>query len=150
MPQKRKPVVTVWCLPANLSEGELRQISSEVVATFTSQPGLDIHSESDLVVLFPPDRMSYGLGSEIVITVEGVEFNLSDDRVPTVCSDPLRALAKEMADYVGRHLKPGHDVLAGRLTRVFALRFPGASIQCTVRGANPYEGFASADPKTGE
>lgn len=143
MPQKRKPVVTVWCLPDNLCEGELQQIFREVVATFASQPGIDIQSENDLVVLFPPDRMSYGLGSEIVITVEGVKFSSPDEAV-TVSDDPLQLLAKEMADYLGRQLMLEHTKLSLRLTELFAARFPEASIQCTVRGAYPYEGFASS------
>lgn len=145
MSQKRKPVVTVWCLPANLSEGELRQIFIEVVATFKSQPGLDIQSESDLVVLFPSDRMSYGLGSEIVITVEGVEFSLQSEEEVGV-DGPISASVNEIIDCLKKELLiTGHSELAERLVEVFIARFPAASIQCTVRRGDPYQGFASSD-----
>ncbi len=61
-----KPIIWVWCLP-RLSEEELQRLHSDLVAAVVSVGVLGIEKEADLIVLFPPDIMSYGLGTEILV-----------------------------------------------------------------------------------
>lgn len=62
------PVVKVWCLPDGLSEDDLRTIHKSIVAEAVAQ-NVGIKDETTMTVLFPPDMMKYGLGSEIIIEV---------------------------------------------------------------------------------
>ena len=62
------PVVKVWCLPDGLKEDDLRAIHKSIVAEAVAQD-VGIKDETTMTVLFPPDMMKYGLGSEIIIEV---------------------------------------------------------------------------------
>jgi|SRR3989344_2217834 len=69
-PDKVKPVVKVYCLP-KLKEDRLQKLHKAIVATaLVALDGFGIKSEADLLVLFPPDSMKYGLGSEILVEVD--------------------------------------------------------------------------------
>lgn len=63
------PVVQVWGLPSELTEEQLQQIHRSIVAEAVSMTEFLIKGEKDMTVLFPPDMMAYGLGSEVVIEV---------------------------------------------------------------------------------
>jgi len=66
------PVIKVWCLPASQSENELRLLHKAIVAAVVAIPELELHGEQNMTCLFPPDRMQYGLGEEIVVEVTGL------------------------------------------------------------------------------
>lgn len=63
------PVVKVWCLPAGLTEDQLRALHQSVVNEAVAMPEFGIKDETHMTVLFPKDMMMYGLGSEIIIEV---------------------------------------------------------------------------------
>jgi len=63
------PVVKVWCLPADLTEEQLQALHRSIVDEAVSMPEFGIKDEKHITVLFPPDMMKYGLGSEIIIEV---------------------------------------------------------------------------------
>jgi len=63
------PVIKVWCLPADFSEDQLRQLHQAIVQAVISVKELGLKGEEDMVTLFPKDMMAYGLGTEIVIEV---------------------------------------------------------------------------------
>lgn len=65
------PVIKVWCLPKS-SEKKLRQLHKAIVEAVCSIKVLGLRSQQDMTVLFPPDSMSFGLGSEIVIEITGL------------------------------------------------------------------------------
>jgi hypothetical protein len=63
-----KLVIKVWCLP-KMAEDQLRQLHVKIVAAVVGITVLRLKDENDMVCLFPPDMMSYGLGEEIIIEV---------------------------------------------------------------------------------
>jgi hypothetical protein len=66
------PVIKVWCLPADRTEDDLRRLHQGIVAAVLSVPEPGLRSEHEMVCLFPPDLMQYGLGEEIVVEVTGL------------------------------------------------------------------------------
>lgn len=62
--------VKVWCLPANETEEQLRELHKSIVRAMQDLPPLEIVDENDMLVLFVPDMMKYGLGNEILVEVE--------------------------------------------------------------------------------
>lgn len=67
-----KPLIKVWCLPADQSEQNLRKLHQAIVASMVGIPELELKGENDMVCVFPPDLMKYGLGDEIIIEVTRV------------------------------------------------------------------------------
>ena len=62
-----KPVIKVWCLPncvESAYEGLFQSIVKRLIITG------EIKTEDDLLVLFPPDLMRYGLGREIFVEID--------------------------------------------------------------------------------
>lgn len=65
-------IVKVWCLPADQPEDVLRRLHLTIVEEVFKMRVLEVNDEDDMVVLFPPDLMKYGLGKEIVVEVSGL------------------------------------------------------------------------------
>lgn len=65
-------VVEVWCLPPKQKEIKLNRLHQAIVSAVSSIPGLLLNSEKDMVCLFPPDLMKYGLGDEIIVKIYGL------------------------------------------------------------------------------
>lgn len=63
------PVIKLWCLPNDLDEERLRELHKAVVAAVVGVKELGLRGEQDMITLFPPDMMKYGLGTEIIIEV---------------------------------------------------------------------------------
>jgi len=63
-----RPIVKMFCLPADLSEERLKELHHNIVAIMM---GLveGVRSEDDLLVLFIPDMMKYGLGKDILVEI---------------------------------------------------------------------------------
>ena len=64
-----KLVTKVWCLPKEPEE-KLQALHRKIVqAVVTGVPNLHLKGEQDMIVLFPTDAMSYGLGSDILVEI---------------------------------------------------------------------------------
>lgn len=66
------PIIKVWCLPADQAEEDLNRLHKAIVAAVVSIRELGFTDESSMTVLFPPDLMSYGLGTEIIVEISGL------------------------------------------------------------------------------
>ncbi len=64
---KIKPVITLSCLPGELTEEAIMKIHQELVEVVEKTDKFGLHGEESMVHLFVPDKMQYGLGTEIVI-----------------------------------------------------------------------------------
>ena len=62
-------IVKVWCLPEE-EEDTLRALQQNIVQGLTEVTELRVRTEEDIVILFPPDSMKYGLGTEIFIEAQ--------------------------------------------------------------------------------
>jgi hypothetical protein len=92
------------------------------VAAVISINELDLHDENDITCLFPPDLMSYGLGQEIIIEIDGLFVN--PKRIQEVCC--------RLAVIVGNAVK---------------CLYPKAKVECFVALFDPSQGFwTSAKP----
>lgn len=101
----RKPVLKVWCLPS-LSEESIKTLHAELVGAAVSVNKLGLKDERDVIVLFPDDKMEYGLGSEILAEYADVE-----------------------ADWKNRSER---EQLAAKIGNVLKKHFPAAFVQCEV------------------
>ncbi|MCR4276094.1 MAG: hypothetical protein NUV90_01790 [Candidatus Parcubacteria bacterium] len=116
-----KPVIKVWCLP-KMSEDQLRQLHAEIVAAAISVEMLGLKDENDMVCLFPSDKMSYGLGEEIIIEVRLV-------RRPQTS----RAMMRQQQ-------------LANILGETMSKMFPEAYVECSIHLFNDDDGSWSSQP----
>ena len=66
------PIIKIWCLPGSQTEDDLRHLHKEIVEAVVSIPELGLKDETQMVCLFPPDMMKYGLGSEVIVEVSGL------------------------------------------------------------------------------
>jgi len=104
------PIIKVWCLPKS-SEEKLKDLFDSIIEGAVSVKELGLKGEEDNTVLFPPDMMSYGLGTEIIIEAKSRGF------VPEKCSQATRdRFAEAMVTAVSKH-------------------FPKAKVECF---ADPY------------
>jgi hypothetical protein len=99
--------VKVWCLPPE-NEDTLKGIYGEIVSKIREIPVLSNSEEHLILVLFPSDCMSYGIGEEILVEAE--------------FQAPCRFT------YL-----TGNE-LAGRLGQVIASRYLGTQIAVKVKG----------------
>jgi len=95
-----KMVVKVWCLPRT-EEDKLHALFTNIVDAVVDLK-IGIESEKDMVVLFPPDMMTYGLGTEVMVEIT----NAPGDDIP-----------REPARRIGEIVKGA---------------FPDAYVQCSV------------------
>lgn len=116
------PVIKVWCLPSS-SESKLNQVFEDIVKVFEDIPELNLKGTHSMRVLFPPDMMKFGLGTEIIIEVTGLFINL------------------QLGDKIFRRL-------AERLGKTLKEHFPKAMVQCFVFPFDPSQGFWT-DPRMG-
>ena len=98
-----KPVIKVWCLP-KMEEDQLRQLHKKIVAAIVdAEIGWGhLKSENDMICLFPPDMMAYGVGKEIVVEI-------------TSTDSPVNSFPETFAKVVGTAI---HEA------------FPGTYVQC--------------------
>lgn len=113
-------VVKVWCLP-KLTEKRLKELHMAIVDVVALDvfKAFDVKNENDMVCLFPPDMMTYGLGSEIV-----VEVVASENKDIT-------------ADLQGR--------LIARLGATVRLQFPKAKVICFIQSISSSQRFWTSD-----
>lgn len=64
--------VKVWCLPNDLSEKQLQALYQQIFLTAIDVKGAGVKDRESILILFPADRMNYGLGEEIRIEISGL------------------------------------------------------------------------------
>jgi hypothetical protein len=115
------PVIKIWCLPQS-KESQLRKLHKAIVSAVVGITELGLTSENDMTVLFVPDMMKYGLGTEIIIEVTGLFPK------PERTSGVIQKLAEQLGMAV-RNL------------------YPAAKVECFVQQFNPVVGFWSSNEK---
>ena len=70
-------VLKIWCLPDGLTEEELKSLFQQILAVVKDIPELCVRSAKDATILFPADRMKWGLGEDIVAEVGDLPRSLS-------------------------------------------------------------------------
>ncbi len=87
------PVIKVWCLP-KMEEGKLNELHQAIVGAVSGVTELGLKDENDMTTLFPSDLMKYGLGTDIIVEITGL-----DDK-PERTHDVLKRLAKNTGEAV--------------------------------------------------
>jgi hypothetical protein len=100
----------------------LNQLHKSLVSAICSIEELGLKSEKDMLFLFPPDMMKYGLGEEVLVEITGL-FD-KPERTPEIKQRLIRAVAEKVSAF-----------------------FPKAMVECSVQSAKPEE-FVIIDPKT--
>ena len=107
------PVIKVWCLPHHPEQEPLERLHKSIVEAVISVKDFNLASEEDMTCLFPPDSMSYGLGSSIVVEISGLP-----DRGETA-----------------RH------ALAEKVGKAVYYLYLNAKVECIIHTANPADGY---------
>lgn len=94
--------IKTHCLPI-LSQDELVKLHQKIVSAVATIPALGVKSEDDMLNLFPPDSMKYGLGTEILAEITDVKKDY--------------ALREELTSKIGNTLKES---------------FPKAKVRCNI------------------
>lgn len=113
------PVIKVWCLP-KCGEKKLNAIFAGIIKVIESVKEFGLKGERAVTVLFPPDQMAYGLGSEIIIEVTGLSEKPERDGID------LQRLAQALGVFINSV-------------------FPDAKVECLIFPFNPLQGFWSSD-----
>jgi len=114
------PIIKVWCLPKNIPEERLQILCKAIITTVENIAELSLTGKNAITVLFPSDRMEWGLGDEIVAEV--AIFNKPER------TEEVRA---KLAEKIGRLLH-GH--------------FPSAKIECFIHPLERTSGFWRINP----
>lgn len=104
------PVIKVWCLP-EMEEAKLNDLHQAIVGAVSGVVELSLKDENDMTTLFPSDLMKYGLGTDIIVEITGL-----DDK-PERTHDVLKRLAKNTGESVSSF-------------------FPDAKVECFVHPFN--------------
>jgi len=114
------PIIKVWCLPKNITEERLKILCKSIITTVEGIAELGLAGKDAITVLFPSDRMEWGLGDEIVAEV--AIFNKPER------TDEVRA---RLAKTIG-------TLLHGN--------FPSAKIECFIHPLERSSGFWKIHP----
>ncbi len=109
------PVIKVWCLPS-LNESELNQVFEDLVKAVEGVPELGLKGKDSITVLFPPDMMRFGLGTEIIIEVTGLFEK----------PERTEEVRNRLAEYLGKTI---------------IKHFPSSMVECFVFPFNVKQGF---------
>ena len=115
------PIIKVWCLPKEMTEERLKKLCNAIIATVESIPELGLAGKDAITILFPSDRMEWGLGEEIIAEVA---IFIKPER-----TDEIRA---KLAEKIG-------TLLHGY--------FPSAKIECFIHPLERRSGFWKIDPR---
>lgn len=66
------PVIKVWCLPS-MEEERLNALHQAVVRGVCGVSELGLKDENDMTTLFPSDLMKFGLGTDIIVEITGLD-----------------------------------------------------------------------------
>ena len=114
------PIIKVWGIPEAMTEERLKILCDSIVTATESIPELGLAEKNAVTVLFPSDRLKYGLGEEVIAEI--VIFTKPER------TDGVRA---KLAEKIG-------ILLHGN--------FPGAKIECFVYPLERTSGFWKIDP----
>jgi hypothetical protein len=103
-------VIKIWLLP-DRPEIFFRQLRKEVAAAATEIPRLCVEGENDLVVLFPCERMQFGLGSQSFIEISIGSCDASEEEEVQ--------LAQELADKIGVVVKKSFQNISRITSRIY-------------------------------
>ncbi len=109
-------VIKVWCLPLEQTEDDLNLLHRVIVRAVTSIVELGLKSEKDMWCLFPPDRMKYGLGNEILVEISGLRNDSEEAR------EIRRQIRKYLRESIGKSVKG---------------IYPKAIVQCDTTAIDP-------------
>jgi hypothetical protein len=115
-------IIKVWCLPKNMTEERLKILCKSIITTVEGIAELGLAGKDAITVLFPSDRMEWGLGDEIVAEV--AIFNKPER------TEEVRA---KLAETIGM-------LLHGN--------FPNAKIECFIHPLRRSSGFWRIDPRS--
>jgi hypothetical protein len=68
-------IVKIWGLPSVLTEEQLRSLFNQILDLAKNTSGLKIYSERDILVLYPSDRMIFGLGVDLFVEIYHTELS---------------------------------------------------------------------------
>jgi len=114
------PIIKVWCLPENVEEDALQRLFWDIVPAVVGVRELGLSDEKDMTILFPPDRMRWGLGVDIIIEISGLWEKI--ERTEEV----KKRLAKGVGEVVKKH-------------------FPNSYVECLVQTFDPKSGFWASE-----
>jgi len=125
------PIITVYGLP-NIAERKLTDLYERILSGILEVENLHLKKE-DITVFFPPDKMDYGLGIEIIVFVDGL-FE-KPERTEEVRNRLAEKIGKEIRQFflINVHEKP--PIKLPKLIEVF------------IRSFNPRMGFWSSADK---
>lgn len=66
------PTVKIWCLPWDITQDQLLVLHNGIVKVMASISETGVDNERDMLNLFSPDLMTYGLGSEIKVELKDI------------------------------------------------------------------------------
>lgn len=116
------PIIKVWCLPKAMTEERLKILCDAIINTVESVPELGLTGKKgSITVLFPTDRMDYGLGEEIIAEVTGLF--IKPERTEAVRNE-----------------------LARKITVLLHGYFPSAKKECFIHPFDQTSGYCSIDP----
>lgn len=115
------PIIKVWCLPKDIPEERLQILCQAIITTVESIPELGLVGKDAITILFPSDRMEWGLGEEIIAEITTLSR-------PTWTDDVRMKLAEKIS-----------ELLHGE--------FPGAKIECFIYILERSSGFWKIDPR---
>lgn len=124
------PIITVWGL-SEISERRMIKLYENIQeAVVFGIKELELMPK-DVTVLFPPDKMAYGLGDEIIVFVDGL-FE-KPERTDEVRSRLAEKIGKEIKFFFERHTSE-YEVEKP------PIKMP-KSIEVFIRPFNPKTGF---------
>ncbi len=112
-------IIKVWCLPDGLKEGDLKSLFRQILSAVKTVPEVGVEGEKDITIIFPKDRMKWGLGEDIVAEISDLPLELGSETATS------QAVRERLAIRVGGKLK---------------LRFPLACVKCRVEIPDPRTG----------
>ena len=117
-------IVTVSCLP-KMRQSRLKRLYLQIGGVISRTPPLvkaGYSKPGETLILFPPDSMRFGLGSEIYIKVDGL------DECPECCLATRQEFAQKLGALLQRTV-------------------PQAKINCRVTIPHPGDGVWNSPPK---
>ncbi|MFA4998871.1 MAG: hypothetical protein WC514_02520 [Candidatus Paceibacterota bacterium] len=86
-------LLKVWCLPAEMQEGDFQSLFQELLSALKNVSDKIVRNEKDVTILFPTDRMQWGLGQDIVAEADCLFYSSSVESVDHVRIDLAEKIA---------------------------------------------------------
>lgn len=119
------PVLTIYGLPNKVNQNMIESFCEQLQYSIVEIKELNL-TKDQITVFFPPDKMVFGLGEEIIIFVDGL-FE-KPERTPEV----KNLLAKKIGEFTRRFFFMGD-------------REEYPKVECFIRSFDPRQGFYSSE-----